>query len=133
MEKPEVIEKKIEELKKQLQESKRYYKYELICDRNSSDETIGFFDIGQAKKILTLLNDGKKLQYKHLVYGEFNVYMNPQRNGILVKNTDDSDLEYALYNGCSTVYVNKSPINENTIMSFIIGNYGEWYLDTENK
>ena len=46
MEKPELIEQKIEELKKQLSESKKHYQFELVCTSNFSDEMIGFFNIG---------------------------------------------------------------------------------------
>ena len=52
MERPEVIEQKIEELKIQLEESKRHYQYEFVCNSDWSDEMIGFFNIGNAKKFL---------------------------------------------------------------------------------
>jgi len=135
MEKPELIEQKINELKKQLQDSKNYYQYEFVCNSDWSDEMIGFFNIGNAKKILTLLKDGRKLQYRHVVYGNYNVCMNSNGNRILVKNSDDSELETLPCNefkNCSTVTVYKSPINEDTIMSYIIWHTGEWYLDTQN-
>ncbi len=111
MERPELIEQKIEELKKQLNESKKHYQFELICTSDWSDEMIGFFNIGNAKKILTLLKDGRKLQYRHGVYGDVDVWMNPNGNRILVSENKD--------------------INESNIMSFIIWHTGEWYLNTE--
>ena len=134
MERPELIEQKIEELKKQLNESKKHYQFELVCTSVWSDEMIGFFNIGNAKKIFTLLNEGKKLQYRHEVFGIFNVYMNPQRNRILVKNEDYSELETFVHNGyenLSSIICYKSPVNENTIMSYIIWHTGDWYLNTE--
>lgn len=115
MEKPEIIEAKIRELQSQLQRSQEYYRYESIyiddeIDLNNND-MIGFFDLGKAKKILTLLNDGKQLKLSHGVYGSVLVKMNPQRNRILV--TENSD------------------INEDNIMSFIVWNAGDWYIDKD--
>lgn len=112
MKKPEKIEKEIAELQKQLEESKKHYQYELLCDNALwSDETIGFFNIGNAKKILKALTSGKKLQYRHGVYGYVDVWMNLQRNRILVSD-------------------NKN-MNEDNIMDHIIWNSGEWYLNNE--
>lgn len=112
MERPEVIEKQIEELKVKLKESKLHYKYEFVCDDEFTTDMIGFFNLGNARKILTLLYDGKELQYRHGVYGIVNVHMNPQRNRIIV-----SDNKY---------------INEDNILSFIIWLVGEWFLKLEN-
>jgi len=131
MERPEVIEQKIEELKIQLEESKRHYQYEFVCNSDWSDEMIGFFNIGNAKKILSLLYEGKELQYRHAVFGNFIVYMNPQKNRILVKDENGERLESQSFNGfvnSSTVTVYKSPVNEDTIMSFIVWHTGGWYL-----
>jgi hypothetical protein len=111
MEKPELIEQRIEELKNQLQESKKYYQFELICTSKRSDKMIGFFNIRNGEKILTLLNDGSRLQYRHGVFGDVDVWMNPQRNRILVSKNND--------------------INEDNIMSYIFWHTGEWYLNTE--
>jgi hypothetical protein len=133
MKKPELIEHEILELKKQLQESKKHYQFELICNSDWSDDMIGFFNIGNAKKVLSLLKEGKKMQYRHGVYGDYNVFMNPNGNRILVTNSDDTDLECIACNefeNSNSVIVYKSPINENTIMSFIVWHTGEWYLDT---
>ncbi len=110
MEKPQLIEQKIEELKKQLNESKKHYQFELVCTSDCSDEMIGFFNIGNAKKILTLLRDGRKLQYRHAFFGNVDVWMNPNGNRILVSENEG--------------------INEKNIMSFIIWHTGEWYLNT---
>jgi hypothetical protein len=68
------------------------------------------------------------------VYGDYNVFMNPNGNRILVLNSDGTDLEHTICNefeNSDTIIVYKSPINENTIMSFIIWHIGEWYLNTE--
>lgn len=134
MKKPDVIEKEILELKKQLKETKKHYQYEFLCGDNWSDEMIGFFNIGNTKKILTLLNEGRKLLYKHSVFGNYIVYMNQQRNRILVKNEDGTELETYPFNGfenSSTIIVYKSPINEDTIISYIIWHSGDWYLKNE--
>ena len=111
MEKPELIVQKVEELKKQLKESKKHYQFELICTSEWNDKMIGFFNIGNAEKILALLNNGSKLQYRHVVFGDVDVWMNPQRNRVLVSE-------------------NKT-INEDNIMSYIVWHTGEWYLNTE--
>ena len=92
--------------------SKLHYQYESVCDDSFSDDMIGFFNLGNTRKILTLLYDGKKLQYRHEVYGIVEVYMNPQRNRILVSE-------------------NKF-ITEDNIMSFIVWLVGKWYLDIES-
>lgn len=132
MERPELIEQKIEELKKQLKESENHYHFQLVCNSNKRDEMIGLFNIGNTKKILNLLTEGRRLQYRHSL-GNYIVFMNQNKNRILVKNDDDTELESIPYNefkNTSTVIVYKSPINENTIMSYIIWGTGEWYLDT---
>ena len=116
MDKPEKIEQEIEqeieELKNKLKASKLHYQYEPVCDDSFSEDMIGFFNLGNTRKILKLLYDGKKLQYRHGVYGNVAVYMNPQRNRILVSE-------------------NKF-INEDNIMSFIVWLVGKWYLDIES-
>lgn len=132
---PETIEQKISELKKQLEESRRHYQYSLICGSEWSDDMIGFFNMGRAKELFTLLNNGRKLQLRHSVYGNFNVYMNPQCNRILVENEDGSDLERLSLNtipNSSSKLVYKSPINEDTIISFIVWHGGDWYLKKED-
>lgn len=86
-------------------------KFEFICTSDTSRKMIGFFNIGNAEKILTLLNDGCKLQYRHGVFGNVNVWMNPERNRILVSENPT--------------------INEDNIMSYIVWCAGEWYLNTE--
>lgn len=124
----------LKKLKKELEESKKQNQFEFICNSDWSDEMIGFFNVSNAKKILSLLKDGKKLQYRHAVHGDYNVFMNPNGNRILVTNPDGTDLERVSYNefkNSSTVIVYKSPINEDTIMSFILWHTGEWFLNTE--
>lgn len=111
MERPEIIEEKINKLKKELEQSIEHYKYEFICNSDWSDEMIGFFNIGNGKKVLQLLHDGKELQYRHEVYGKVNVKMNQQRNVILVS-----------YN---------KGINGSNILTYIFNAAGEWWLNTE--
>jgi hypothetical protein len=111
MENPKLIEQKIEDLKKQLQESKKHYQFELICTSKWSEEMIGFFNIGNAKRIFSLLNGGRKLQYRHGVFGDVDVWMNQQKNRILVSENNT--------------------IKEDNIMEYIIWYTGEWYLNTE--
>ena len=108
IEKPEVIQKKIFELQEQLKKSEAYYEYDFICNMNNSEESIGFFNIGNAKKILSYLNNGKTLKCVHGVYGSVLVKMNPQRNRIIVSGN--------------------SSINEENIMGFIVWHSSEWYL-----
>ena len=111
-EKPEIIEQKIEELQKLLNKSKEYYQYSFVCDSDWSDDMIGFFNMGNARKILSLLNAGKKLQCRHGVYGTVNVFMNPQRNRIFVESEGGK-------------------INEENILGFIIRGRGDWYVKND--
>jgi hypothetical protein len=111
METPEIIETKIKELQEQLKESKKYYQYKLLCDSSWSEEMIGFFNIGNTKKILTELHSGGKLQYRHSVFGDVDVYMNSQKNRIIVSEND--------------------VINEENIMSYIIWHTGIWYVNNQ--
>jgi hypothetical protein len=106
---PEEIEAQIEELKKQLKKSREHYQYTFLCNDSESDEMIGFFNIGKAKKILTALNNGHKLELRHSFHGIISVWMNPQRNRILVKPSHLED----------------------SVMNFIIWCGGEWYIDNE--
>lgn len=115
MEIPKEIEKKIEDLKIQLKESKKFYQYELIPYKET-EEDFGFFKISHAKKILKLLHEGKKLQYRHGLYKDVDVFMNPQKNRILVSGNE---------------YV-REDINEDNIMTFIIWVNGDWYLKNTN-
>lgn len=50
MEKPELIEQKIDELKKQLEDSKKHYQFKLICTSEWSDKMIGFLISETEKK-----------------------------------------------------------------------------------
>lgn len=112
MERPEVIEKQIDELKKSLHESKLHYQYEFVCNDDFSSDMIGFFNLSNARKILTLLHEGKHLQFRHGVFGKVDIYMNPQRNRIFVSDNKD--------------------INENNIMKFIVWGVGDWFSKLEN-
>ena len=105
MEKPEVIKQKIKDLQKELEVSIDFHNYELVCENsisniNDGGEKIGIFHIENARKILNLLWEGKKLQFRHGYYGTIDVEMNPQKNRIIV-----SEHEH---------------IKENNIMNFII-------------
>ena len=112
MEKPEIIRAKIVLLEQALIESKKFHQYSLIINSQNNFEKIGFFKTGQMLQILELLYNGAKLQIRHEVYGEADVYMNPQKNRILV------DSKY-------------KDINENNICNYIIWGYGEWYINKE--
>jgi hypothetical protein len=82
--------------------------YELICDDTFSNDMIGFFNLGNARKVLSLLYEGNTLQYHHVVFGIVDVYMNPQGNRLIVSKNDH--------------------INENNIMSYIIWLTGKWFM-----
>lgn len=107
MERPEVIQKKIDLLTKQLIVSKKMYDMEHISTTGFSNDMIGFFNFANGRKILTLLQDGRKLEYSHGVYGNVDVWMNKQKNRILVSGNDG--------------------INESNILYFIFDFIGEWY------
>ena len=81
--------------------------YELVCDDSFSDDMIGFWNLGNARKILSLLYEGHTLQYRHIVFGVVNVNMNPQGNRLIVTKNET--------------------MNENNIMSYIIWLSGKWY------
>lgn len=106
--KPEDIQKDIDKLKKELNLSKQYYEYEFVCDDEWTKDMIGFFNMGNGRKILELLNMGEQLQYRHNIYGVIDVNMNPQRNRILVSKN-----EY---------------ITEENILTFVFRASGEWFL-----
>jgi hypothetical protein len=108
MERPEVIKQKIKELEELLVESKKYYDYELVCSSDVSDDMIGFFNMGNLRKILTLLVEGKTLQYRHEFYGTVDVRMNPQLNRIICSLSDKFD-------------------EDNIIKSMILYS-GKWYV-----
>ena len=110
MRKPEIIEKDIELLQNELKKSKLEHQYELLCTSEWSSEMIGFFNMGNANKILTLLNNGAKLQYRHDIFGNVDVQMNGNGNRIIVSSNKD--------------------ITEENIMGFIIWHTGDWYIDT---
>lgn len=107
MDKPEEIQKKIDELQKLLKESKAYHEYTPLEDVKVNESDTGFFDLKRAEKILKLLHLGFTLQYRHKYNGTVNVKMNPQRNRILV--TDSSQ------------------ITENNILNYIL-RHSEWFL-----
>mgnify|MGYP003410764790 FL=1 len=88
MRKQEEILKDIKALEKELEESKNHYLYTKLTDDENIDERIGYFNIGNAKLIFTELYAGKTLQYRHSVWGNVEVKMNPQRNRTLVSDND---------------------------------------------
>lgn len=83
-----------------------------LCEIGNGKNKIGFFDIENAKLIYQKLYGGFTLLYVHQILGSYNVYMNPQRNRVLVEpvNKENND------------------INESNIHSYIIWHYGFWYI-----
>lgn len=112
MEKSEEIRRKINELENMLKESITYHQYELVCSNKTTDDMIGIFNIGNIRKLLELLVNGRELQYRHSIYGNIDVWMNPQRNRILVSKNEG--------------------VNEDNIMSFMTHFVGEWYVKNIN-
>lgn len=109
MDRPEEIQKKIDELQELLKQSKAYHEYAPLENIQVDESDIGFFDLERAEKILKLLHLGFTLQFRHLYYGAVNVKMNPQRNRILVtENTD---------------------IKEENIMNYIV-RHDDWFVKT---
>ena len=105
---PEEVNKDIEKLKKELEESKNYHQWTKLTDDGTIEKMIGFFNIGNAELILSHLDNGKLLQYRHGCYGNVEVRMNPQRNRILVSENKD--------------------IKEGNILTFVMWATGEWYI-----
>ncbi len=83
-----------------------------LCEIGDGKNKIGFFDIENAKLIYQKLYEGQLLLYVHKIVGSYNVYMNPQRNRVLVEPTDK----------------NNNHIDESNIHSYIIWHYGSWYI-----
>jgi hypothetical protein len=110
---PDEIENEISKLMQELIDSKEYYQYELICTigKGKESEKIGSFDIDSCKKILKKLYDNNILQYRHGLFKNVDVYMNPQKNRILVSKNDS--------------------INESNIISFMLWHPGDWYINNE--
>jgi hypothetical protein len=52
MDSPAVIEAKIDELKNQLKESRKYFKYEYICDHNYNTENEGNPEVKDGTRII---------------------------------------------------------------------------------
>lgn len=105
----EIIESEISALKEELEKVKKEQEtFAFVCDKDSKDHDIGFFSLGNTKKILLLLVEGKTLQYRHEYLGTVDVVMNPQKNRVLVSDN--------------------SPITEEAICSHILGLYGSWFV-----
>jgi hypothetical protein len=112
MRKPQEIVEEIRNLKKELKLSREYHEYVLLyADHQDAEDMICFFNMKKARVILTALVEEKQLQLRHEAYGNVNVYMNPQRNRILVINNN-----------------NNKHISEDNILNFIIWSSGDWYL-----
>lgn len=69
-------------------------------------------------KRITLLEQGHTLLLKHVVYGDFKVYMNPQQNRIFAVNVDGSDRNEE-----------DGPI----IDLLLMWNNGDWFLYEKDK
>lgn len=111
MRRPEEIQADIDVLSEELRRSGIFYSWELFYtdeDAYSDTEKIGFCYIGRAKKLLTALHEGKILRLVHGVFGSVELYMNQQRNRIVV--------------GSSSYF------HENNIMDFIVMHPGTWYV-----
>ena len=112
MRKPEKIEYDIAQLEKELEKSKEFHNFILVCDSSTTNDVIGFFNMGNMRLILNMLHDGRHLQYRHAAFGKVDVWMNPQRNRILVSNDNDS-------------------FSEDNIIKFMCSGTGEWWIDNE--
>lgn len=104
MRKPEEIRKEIKSLEKELSESIKQHQYRSV---EAQGLNIGFFNTPRALEILRLLYEGAELQYRHEYYGNADVYMNPQKNRILVENTKN--------------------FGEDIIMNEIVWDRGKWF------
>ena len=123
MKKPEIIKAEIEELKKQLKESEKFYRYIPIENFISNGkDVVGGFDFIKSRKIMEMLADGSLLLYSHEVFGMYEVKMNPQQNRILV---NPIKAEHHVRED-KTHYV-----REDNIMGHIGFGFGKWYLDND--
>jgi len=125
MRKPNEIQKELDEitekLKKELSESKAYHEWEkLDCE---TDDTVGFHDLGKMRTILAFLYAGHTLKVHHGGFGDYAVYMNPQRNRILVD---------PIKKICSVLINGKDEgITEEKILGFICNYPTIWYKKVE--
>jgi len=103
----EDIQEDIDKLKVELEKSIKYYEYDFVCSEQSIGESIGCFNIGNTKKLLKLLYDGSTLQFRHGFYKTVDVWMNPQRNRIIISENDK--------------------LNEDNIISFMLWHSGSWF------
>lgn len=101
-------EEEIATLELELKKSEDFYKWEFLTGSDEQGERIGFFNIAKAKLILSQLNKGGRLQFRHEALGTYEVYMSQQGNRILLDSESES-------------------VNEGTIMGFIVWHAGDWY------
>lgn len=116
MRKPEEIKADIDVLLTELQHSTDFYQLEFLCGSTYADDTdkVGFFNLARTRTILRALNDGLTLLFRHGVYEDVTVKMNPQRNRIL----------------CET---KGNDISEDNIINFMILHPGDWFIVRELK
>lgn len=117
MKKSEELKQKIDALKKEYDIAKQEESLELIWDDSRKGifktcEMVGFFNLTKARLILGHLDKGDVLMLDHQALGRYKVYMNPQRNRILVE----------------WFYGKEGTINEKNIEGFILWNSGNWYV-----
>jgi hypothetical protein len=103
-----IAKKEIKTLELELKKSEDFYKWEFLTGSDEPGESIGFFNIAKAKLILSQLNKGVRLQFRHEALGTYEVYMSQQGNRILLDSESES-------------------VNEESIMGFIVWHSGDWY------
>lgn len=109
MRRPDEIRREIAELETELAESVMESEWKLLCKSDVEGDSIGFFNLKKARTILKYLYNGYRLQLRHEALGVYEVYMNPQRNRILLNAESES-------------------VNEESIMGFIVWHSGDWYV-----
>ena len=123
---PEEIEKEIKKLQIELVNSKLERQKILIWSDSNHDfeDRIGFFDLKKARIILTELVAGKKLLLEHQAFGTFSVYMNPQKNSILVYKKIKDKWEQSFRSS-------DTDISSDNILSFVVWAAGDWFIYNE--
>lgn len=117
MKRSDIIKEEIDKLNKELEQTLvEEAKILLWKDDFSADcETIGFNNITKMKAILNELHKGSVLLCEHGAFGEFKVWMNPQRNRTFV----------------FPVGTQSQQINEGNVVNFMLRYPTTWFILNE--
>lgn len=104
--------RKVTNLEEELVRSIEVYEYTLLSAYYEGNDRIGLFNFKLIKDILIYLVNGRELRFRHSLFGDAYIQMNPQKNRVLVKSDNP-------------IY------KEGEIMNIICYSNGQWYLKEE--